>query len=81
MSKTKYTQEQLDNAVRRAREEERERIRKFLEGWKALETGIGAIPETNDYADGWNECRKKARKLRDENIDYYLQALTQKNNE
>lgn len=26
------------------------------------ETGVVAIPETNDYANGWNDCRKRAFK-------------------
>jgi hypothetical protein len=27
---------------------------------------MGAIPETTDYANGWNDCRKKAFEMRAE---------------
>lgn len=26
---------------------------------KIAVVGVGAIPETNDYANGWNDCRKE----------------------
>lgn len=69
-------EKELDELEGEVRKDERESIRNFLTDWKALDTGIGAIPETTDYANGWNECRKKAHRLRNENIDYYLHILT-----
>lgn len=32
---------------------------------------VGAIPETNEYANGWNDCRKKARENREMNVNYF----------
>ena len=26
---------------------------------KAIRVDVGAIPTTDDYANGWNDCRKK----------------------
>ena len=34
-------------------------IEAFVEKVKKYGTGVGAIPETNDYAKGWNACRKR----------------------
>lgn len=40
------------------RKQQRESLREWINSMTA--TGVGAIPETNDYANGWNDCRKRA---------------------
>lgn len=46
----------LEQAIR---EEERRMVEDIFEK-HGLGIGVGAIPETTDYANGWNECRKEA---------------------
>lgn len=54
----------------RVREEERDRI-SFSITQVPRVSGINAIPETDEYANGWNDCRKKAR----ENVVTLLQYI------
>lgn len=51
--------EAKDAETKKAMEEERKRIAFEITQIPRV-SGIGAIPETNDYANGWNDCRKKA---------------------
>lgn len=45
-----------------------EQINKIIMDWIGEDvkkaTGINAIPETNEYANGWNDCRKEAFELK-----------------
>jgi len=40
---------------------------------KKVKKLIGAIPETDDYANGWNDCRKHFSKGRKRLITDYLE--------
>ena len=47
----KYIKE-LEVKAKEAEQRVREELREWVESW-------GAIPETNEYANGWNNCRKE----------------------
>lgn len=38
-------------------------------------SGINGIPETNDYANGWNDCRKEAFESRRKVINVTIKAI------
>lgn len=38
-------------------------------------TGINAIPENTDYANGWNDCRKEAFEMKREIIQTILNIV------
>lgn len=49
-------------------------LRERIEGID-LATGIGAVPETNEYAKGWNDCRKLAFEARKDMRDAVLRII------
>jgi len=68
----------LATSIAQAIAEERERvageIERLLKG-----TGINAIPETTEYANGWNDCRQLAFEKKQENLRDVLASLRDPN--
>lgn len=46
-----------------------------IEGIKRDGSGTNAIPETDDYANGWNDCRKEAYKNRQKALDQVIAEI------
>lgn len=42
---------------------------------KPIPTGINAIPETTEYANGWNDCRKEAFEKLNQDITLKMEEV------
>ncbi len=71
--------EWIESIIRHAyslrKKEARERILAVLPD-ENIPTGIGAIPETTEYANGWNDCRKEAFKMLNAKLQAIKTAIT-----
>lgn len=56
-------------------QKEKQRMIEEVERMRKDSTGIGAIPETSDYANGWNDCRKTAKKMRDKTLEQFIAII------
>ena len=66
----------IDLAITKTKEEIADYIDKaFVRQTVQGTFGVSAIPETNNYANGWNDCRKEAYKVKKIIIDSIISYL------